>query len=306
MSIRFAATRFLRALPVLLIASLVAFAVLPAPDTAGQGRGASGLLPERYAQFVIGAVQGDFGLSVAAGKPVGVLLGASLPATVTLIALALVISLAVGVPAGLAAAAARRHRAGSVIAAIANLAGLLPPLATGALVWPALAGGVAPGKITTADNANFLPIPADGTVPVIVPALLVGLFLSAPLIRLLRDGMGRAMESGFIRFAWARGLPRYFVFRHAIANALVPVATSATAQLAALIAISAVAEAVFHRPGAGLMLFNAVAARDWAVLSAMLLLASLTFTCTSVASDLVSYALDPRTRPARAVLRTAR
>ena len=320
--VRFAFSRLWQAVPVLLAVSVLAFALTAAagdpllavvgPDAtpaqraaAAERLGLSSPLPERYARFVLGAVQGDFGISTRLARPVGPLVAERLPATVELAGTAFVLSLLLGVPGGVVAALRRRNVPGRLLMGASLLAVSLPTFLTGTLLillfaatlrWlPSFGRG---GVVTVAGWDTGL-LTVSGLRALVLPATTLALFQAALLLRLVRDGVTTALDSGFIRFARARGLPRAQVLRHALANALLPVVTAGAMQLGALIAFSVVTESVFQWPGLGMLLVQSVAAADVPVIAAYLLLVALTFILLNLVADLLCFAIDPRQRPAR-------
>ncbi len=309
MIVRFAISRLLQAVPVLLLVSVLAFALSAAGGSPSQP--GSGPLPERYARFIIGAVQGDFGASLRLGRPVGAVILDRLPATVDLAGSAFALSLLLGVPAGVIAAVRRRSLAGRLAQALSVLAASIPAFLSGTVLlllfaerWQMLP---ASGRGETVELHGWSTglLTVSGLQSLVLPALSLGAFQAALLMRLLRDGMGQALESGFIRFARSRGLRRLSVLRHALANALVPVVTASALQFGSLLAVSMVTECVFNWPGIGQLLVQSVAAADVPVMVAYLLMLGVAFLALSVAADLLCFALDPRLRPPRTAQRTA-
>jgi peptide/nickel transport system permease protein len=328
MILRFALTRLWQAVPVLLLVSVLAFALtavagdplaaVVGPDASPAQRAAAaerlGLaapLPQRYARFMLGVARGDFGISTRLARPVGGLVAERLPATAELAGVAFALALFLAVPGGVMAALRRRGLPGRLLMGASLVAVSLPPFLTGTLLillfsatlrWLPSFGR---GEVVQLDGWSTGLLTLSGWRALVLPAFTLGLFQSALLLRLVRDGVVAALDSGFIRFAWARGLPRARVLRHALANALLPVVTAGALQLGALIAFSVVTESVFQWPGLGLLLVQSVAAADVPVISTYLLLVALTFLVLNCAADLLCLAIDPRLRPTRPAARTA-
>jgi len=136
----------------------------------------------------------------------------------------------------------------------------------------------------------------SGWAALVLPVATLAIFQAALLLRLVRGGMIAAMDSEFIRFARARGLPRGVVIRHALVNALVPVVAAASVQLGMLVAFSVVTETVFQWPGVGQLLVQSVAAADVPVIEAYLVLVALLFVVINLLADLLCLLIDPRLR----------
>ena len=288
--------RLLRAASVLLVAvalawafALAAFDPLAAlgPDATAVQRAAAATLfgldrplPEQFLSFLLHAAEGDFGVSTRLAQPVGPLLAERLPATVALASLALAISLAVGLAGGVLAALRPRARSTWLLLAASRLGLAMPAFLAGTFVLLAA--------------ATVGALPATGGAALLLPAATLSIFPSSHLLRVVRAATTQAMASDHVRFARARGLSNGVALRHALANAMVPVARAARAHLASLIALCVVTESVFRWPGLGQMLVLSVQAADVPVLTAYLILLAALFVAIGVATDLLRLALDPQ------------
>ena len=117
------------------------------------------------------------------------------------------------------------------------------------------------------------------------------------IMRLVRSEMLEVLRQDFIKFAYARGLPKQMIYvRHALRNTLVPVTTVAGLQLGSIVAFAIITETVFQWPGVGLMFINAVYFVDIPVMSAYLLLVGTLFVLINLIVDLLYLAIDPRIR----------
>ena len=135
-----------------------------------------------------------------------------------------------------------------------------------------------------------------------MPAITLGLFQMALIVRLVRSEMLEVLRTDYIKFARARGLSNHAVnFGHALKNMLVPVITITGLQLGSIIAFSIITESVFQWPGMGLLFIQAVAFVDIPVMAAYLVLVAVLFVAINLIVDLLYYAVDPRLRLDRSV-----
>ncbi|MEM8854571.1 MAG: ABC transporter permease [Pseudomonadota bacterium] len=257
----------------------------------------------RYATFLWNAIHFEFATSYAAQRPVSDLLIERIPATLELAAVALVLSLAVGIPLGLLAAV-NRGRWWATALMSASVIGLsLPTFVVGILLifvfsvqlgWlPSFGRGetVAIGWWTT----GFLT--ASGLKALIMPALALAISQVALVARLVRAEMLDVLRADYIRFAKARGIKKRAIeFSHALRNTLIPVITVSGIQLGFLVAFAVVAEAVFQWPGLGLLFLQALGSTDIPVISAFLLLAAAFFVTINLVVDCLYVLVDPRLR----------
>jgi peptide/nickel transport system substrate-binding protein len=252
----------------------------------------------RYLGWLGGMLCGDFGLSYTYRVPVAGLLGDRLSVSLPLALLATLLSILIGVPAGYAAAAERGRLADRVLGWAARigiaipsfwLAILLVLLFSVTLRW--FGSGGFPGweaGIGPALSALALPVVALG-----VPQ-------AAILARVTRSALIEAMAQDYVRTARAKGASRRrALFRHALPNALGPVATVLGLQVPFLLAGSAIVENVFFLPGLGRLALQAIAQRDLIVVQAVVILMVAATILASFAADIALVALDPRLRRAR-------
>ena len=137
----------------------------------------------------------------------------------------------------------------------------------------------------------------SGVKAIILPAVTLGLFQMALIMRLVRSEMIEVLRTDYIKFARARGLPdRNVYFGHALKNTLVPVMTIAGLQLGSIIAFAIITETVFQWPGMGLLFLKAVQNADIPIMSAYLLLVALIFLAINLVVDFLYIIVDPRIR----------
>jgi peptide/nickel transport system permease protein len=257
----------------------------------------------RYLRFVGNAAQGEFGMSYSAQRPVIDLMLERIPATLELAAVALALSLLIGLPVGIYAAVFRRHWSSGALMMLSVVGMSLPSFVVGILLifafsvrlgWlPSFGRGevVAIGWWTT----GLLTV--SGLTSLVMPAIALAVSQVALVARLVRAEMLEVLRADYIRFARARGLkPRAINLSHALRNTLIPVITVSGIQLGFLVAFAVVVEAVFQWPGLGLLFLQALGSTDVPVISAFLLLAACFFLAINTVVDLLYLVADPRLR----------
>jgi ABC-type dipeptide/oligopeptide/nickel transport system permease component len=237
-------------------------------------------LPAQYWRFVSRAVQGDFGQSIRAMRPVLPYVMERLPATLELSAGALLLSAGLGIPLGVLAAVRRRSVWDRLSLNLALLAQSAPSFWVGLLL-------IALFSV----NLGVLPVSGRGTVRhLVLPSLTLAIFFLGLVVRLTRSGMLEVLSQDYVRTARAKGLAeRLVVFRHALKNA-----TVLGLQVGTLLGGAVVTETVFAWPGMGQLAVQAIYQRDYPVVQAIVLLLGAAFVLINWVVDLTYTFLDPR------------
>ncbi|MEV4605363.1 ABC transporter permease [Neorhizobium sp. LMR1-1-1.1] len=270
------------------------------PETLAALRTQMGLdepLVVRYLAWLIGVLQGDLGQSYTYGVPVAGLIVERLAVTLPLALMAVVMSVAIAVPLGVAAA--RRHNgvfdyiAGAFsyvsIAVPAFWVGLLLIIAFSTKLGWMPAGGF-PGW-----NAGLW----TGLAALLMPAIALALPQAGVLTRVARSAVLDVMGEDFVRTARAKGLSdKAAVWRHALPNALIPVVTMIGLQFTFLIAGAVLVENVFNLPGLGRLALQALSQRDIIVMQDVVLFFSALVIVMNFLVDLAYLVIDPRLRVA--------
>mgnify|MGYP001079032902 CR=1 FL=1 len=309
------ARRLAQALPLLLLISVVVFALLHAapggplaiylenpnvrPEDIERLRRSFGLdrpLPVQYAAWLKGFVTGDWGYSFADGRPVTVRMGERLPATLELILASLVLALTAAIPAGVLAAARRRgwFDRGVTLVSLAGIS--LPAFWFGLLLQLLLA--ISLGWLPSSGRTSVLGGDAlDRLRHLVLPATVLATVHAAVWTRYMRSSMLTQLAQRYVLAAHGRGIPpRRVTFRHALRNALLPLATIVFLDAAIMVSGAVVTESVFAWPGLGGLFTEALARRDYSVLMAFLMLSSTAVILLNLAADLSYRLLDPRVR----------
>lgn len=237
----------------------------------------------------------DLGFSFHYRKPVVDLLAAKVPRSIELALSAFAVQVAIGVTAGLVAAAKRGSRWDEATIA-ATLAGVSAPTFLLGLVL----------QYVFAYRLRLLPYDGYGTTPaehaasLVLPAATLGLFGAALYARLTRDEVASALVRDWARTARAKGASEARVLVvHALRVALLPLATLAALDLGTMVGGAIVTEQLFRWPGVGQMAVEAALNRDGSAIFGTVLFTSTAVVASSLAVDLLAYALDPRIRDRR-------
>lgn len=260
-------------------------------------------VPEQFAAYLGGALQGDLGTSIRQGVPVTQLIGERLPATAELAFWAIVIALALAVPIGILTALKRDtwvDYAGTSFAVLGvSTPGFL--LAVMLILWFSidLRWLPASGYRGSALGALFGDPLAFWSKfrYFILPAISLAFVLVAMNARLIRSAMLEVLEQDYIAFATAKGVPRaVIILRHALRNALLPVVTMVGLQMGGLLSGTVVIETVFAWPGIGRLAVDAIHIRDYPVIQAVVLVSAVLFITINLVVDGLYRLIDPRVR----------
>jgi peptide/nickel transport system permease protein len=268
------------------------------PETVAALRRSLGLdqpLLARYVAWIAGFFTGDFGVSYTYRVPVAELIADRLWISLPLALFALLLALAIGIPAGIVAAA-RRNRAPDVAVMAATQVGIAIPN-----FWFAILMVLLFSVTLHWFSAGGFPGWQDGLLPglraLLLPAVALALPEASILARVTRSALLDTLGEDYVRTARAKGLTRgQAIFRHAVRNALIPVMTIIGLQFSFLLAGAIVIENVFFLPGLGRLIYQAVTQRDLIVVQSVVLLLVAAVTLVTFAVDVVYALIDPRLR----------
>jgi peptide/nickel transport system permease protein len=241
----------------------------------------------------------DLGFSYRQNVPVIQAIWAHLPATIILMLAALSVSVLIGVGSGVISATWRNGLSDRLLSAISVFLFAAPSFWVGVMlmvVFSVNLGWLPVGDMRTiGGDYGVLGDSLDLGLHLILPALALGLHQSAIYMRVTRAAMIDAMQADFVRTARAKGLSgRIVTFRHILRNAVLPIVTMIGLQFSAVMSGSIVVESVFNWPGIGLLLYNAVVARDYPIVLGVIILSSFVVILVNLVVDLVYAWLDPR------------
>lgn len=299
--------RLLLSIPVIIGVTLIVFAILhltpgePVRIMAGpraseervqEIRAQLGLdrpVYQQYTRWLWRVVQGDLGISIASKQPVSQMIGERLPLTLRLSLMALVLSVAVGIPLGILAAVHHQRWLDHLITFCSLFFFSIPGFWLGLMLilcfslwlrWTPIAG-------------------YQGLATLILPTLTLALPQSGAMARLIRTEMLEVLHAEYMKTAHAKGLqPRLVLYRHALRNALIPVAVMIFLSLPWLIGGSVVIETIFAWPGMGRLMVQALSQKDFPVIQGALLVIALTTVFANLLGDIVTALLDPRIQQA--------
>ena len=312
---RVVVARLLALIPLLLVASFVAFllvqmaptdpAVVRLGETATEEAyeayreeiGLNRPIIVQYVDWLAGAVTGDFGESWQNGASVSELLSRRLPVTLSLTVGSLIVGLLIGVPAGIAAGIRAGKPSDSLITGGASIGQAVPNfwMALILVAYVALPFDVFPaiGYSSLSEGVG------DWALSIALPSIALGSAAAAAIARQTRAGFVRVLHEPYVRTAVAGGLSRRrILMRTSLRNASIPLITTVAAQASILIGGSVIVEQVFALPGMGQLVLNAIRNGDMPIVMGFVALTAVTMALVQLLLDLGYAALDPRVRSA--------
>lgn len=249
----------------------------------------------RYADWLLGAVRGDFGVSLVSGAPVGpdllTAFGNSLLIAVPAVLVGITVALLLGVIAGV-----RRGRAADTAISMTALVLMSVPefmMATVLVLVFAIAFPVLPAVVLRGPEAT----PVELLPSVVLPAVVLTLAMAAYVVRSMRSSTIDVMSREFVVTAELKGLtPLQVVRRHALPSALLPVLDVVALNVAWLLGGVVVVENVFNYPGMGKLMIESVHNRDLPMIEAIAVVSAAVYVLCNLAADMTALALDPRLR----------
>ncbi|QPH54528.1 ABC transporter permease [Pontivivens ytuae] len=254
-------------------------------------------IPVQYVAWAGNALRGDLGISLRTNQPVLELIGEKLPVTIQLAVMALIIAMAIGIPAGVISA----YKKGTWIDWLANLIALsglsVPNFWLGIMLI--LLVSVQLGWLPASGYQPLSEDPLQSIRTMLMPAFVLGTAIAATLMRHTRSAMLSVLQSDYVRTARAKGLrERTVLVKHALRNALVPVVTVTTLLFGELLAGAVLTEQIFTIPGFGKLVVDAVFNRDYAVVQGIVLCTGIAFIFMNILADAAYRVLNPRMRDA--------
>jgi ABC-type dipeptide/oligopeptide/nickel transport system permease component len=270
----------------------------PALQIAGEGarpedviaiRKALGLDQPLWSQYVhyLGRIlHGDLGTSFQTNEPVTKQIASRYPATMQLAFGAMFVAILVAFPLGIISAIYRNSWIDNVARFFALIGVSMPSFWFGPLLI-----------IAFAINHTWFPVSGreEGLKSIVLPAVTMGLALSAILTRMIRVSLAEELSQLYVTTAIAKGVTRAkAIFRHALKNALIPVITVLALQFGSLLTGAIITEQIFSWPGLGRLLLDSISKRDYPQVQASILVIALTYIFVNFISDLLYGVVDPR------------
>lgn len=273
-------------------------------------------VPEQYWIYVTNLAKGDLGTSLRTRRPVAADLRDFFPATFELSLTALILSILIGVPAGVVSATARNRLPDHFVRILSLIGGSVPIFWLGLILigffygrlgW--LPGGARidkfippPPHVTglfTVDSllAGNLKAFGSSLQHLLLPALALGYFSTAIIARMMRSSMLEVLNREYVLSARARGLRQgRVIWHHAVSNALIPTVTTVGVTFGSLLSGAVLTETIFSWPGLGRYATNSAISLDFPAVMGVTLLAALVYTATNLIVDIGYHWLDPRIR----------
>jgi len=300
--------------PVVFFVSVIVFVVmrlLPGdPILALTGLGSEGMDPEaiahmrkelglddpvsvQFGRWFFGVLHGDLGNSTRLHQPVTEIITSRAPATVQLALSAWLFGIVIGVPAGVIAAV-KRNSFADVLATLGAMVGIaMPSFWMGILAI--LLFAVILGWLPSNGFVGLWEDPLGGLRYLILPAVILGLHLTAAIMRQTRSAMLEVLSQDYVRTARAKGLAELKVIGvHGLKNALLPVVTVMGLQLGRLLGGTVIIETMFAVPGLGRTAVQSIQSRDYAALQGVVLVMAVAVLVINLLTDLLYARLDPR------------
>lgn len=242
---------------------------------------------QQFLQYTAHLLHGDFGVSIHTHTDISTLLLQTYPATMLLAVSALCIGISIGVPLGVWSALKAGHWQDVMITLFSIRVAAMPAFWLGPLLM-----------LVFAVWLGWLPVSGmESAASVVLPALTLGLGLSAILTRMTRTSLLEVLHEDYIRTARAKGLSeQQVILKHALRVALLPLVTIVGLQMGSLLAGAVITETIFGWNGVGRLLVDSIEKRDYPVTQACVLVIALSYVLINQGTDLAYRWLDPRTR----------
>ena len=241
----------------------------------------------QYGRFLKGAVVGDFGMSYNYNEPAMQIVLERIPATIKLAGAALLISIVLGIPAGIISAVKRNTLPDYIIRIMALLGQCVPAFWLGIMLI-----------LLFSVKLQWLPISGNESFKsILMPAFTLGVFTAATITRLLRSNMLERNSKEYIDVAKAKGLKQnVVVMKHAFKNALSSILSVLGLQVAHLIGGAVITETVFGWPGIGRLAVQSITNGDFMVVEAIVFIIAISFIIVNFVVDILYCIINPRIR----------
>ena len=274
---------------------------------------------KQFAEYMWGLLHGDFGISTITRNPVLHEFAILFPATIELSLCAMIFAIALGIPAGVIAAARRGGIYDQTLMGIALTGYSMPIFWWGLMLilvmsnwlhltpvsgrtdlikfyYPQVTGFMLIDSLLSGKKGAF----ADAVHHLILPTIVLGTIPLAVIARMTRSSMLEVLEEDYVRTARAKGLSLYRVIGvHALRNALIPVVTVIGLSVGTLLAGAVLTETIFSWPGVGKWLIESIGRRDYPALQGGIMLISSIVIVVNVIVDLLYGLINPRIRHGR-------
>ena len=243
----------------------------------------------QFGSYLNKLAHGDFGQSIHSKTPIIDMLKTHYPATLKLAFLSLLIGLTIGIPLGVYAALKAGHWQDMMVTIVSVRFSAMPAFWLGPILM-----------LIFAVWLGWLPVSGmESRTSIILPAITLGLGLSAILTRMTRTSLLEVLNDDYIRTARAKGLSeKTVIIRHALRAALLPIITIVGLQMGSLLAGTVITETVFSWDGIGRLLVESIEKRDYPVTQACVLVVALSYVLVNLVTDVLYRFVDPRVKVA--------
>ena len=243
----------------------------------------------QYISFFKKLGHGDLGFSYTSKKPVSEELINHLPSTFVLALCAMLFAMVVGIPLGVLWAVQKQKWLNAFIGTYSLLGLSMPSFWLGPLLI-----------IFFSIKLNWFPVSEqEGLTSIVLPAVSLGLGLSAVLARMTRASVLEVLCEDYVRVARAKGLSESTVlFKHALKNALTPIVTLLSLQFGAVLTGVVITETIFDWPGLGILLYSGLRSRNYPIVQGCVLCIAALYVLVNFATDLLYFVINPKLRTA--------
>lgn len=258
-------------------------------------------LPVQYIKWLMRALQGDLGYSIAFKQPVVSVIGSYIGNTVILSICSLLLSTVIAIPCGVISATHQRTKIDYIVTIFAFMGLSIPAFFFGMLLiklfsvelgWLPISGMVTIGMSSSGWTQVF-----DIAKHMILPMIVLGLMNTASLMRYTRSDMIDILKADYIRTAKAKGVKRKsIIYVHALKNELLPLITVLTMQIPSLISGALLTETIFVWPGIGRLNYNAVMARDYPLIIGIVMMVAVISLFANLIADVLYVVVDKRVK----------
>jgi len=239
----------------------------------------------QYWRYMERAFAGDLGRSIKSGKEVAMLIRDTVPNSLMLGGTALLLAYSIAIPLGVIAAVRQNTAVDQGAMAFALVGISIPNFWLGLLL-----------VLVFAVNLRWLPATGSGTAAhIVLPAITLGLQYTAIVARMVRSSVLEVLRQDFVRTLRAKGLrPGRIIYLHALKNAVIPVISLLGLHIGGVVGGAVIVETIFAWPGMGSMLVNAIIARDYPIVQAVLTLLGIAVLLANLLADVLYAAADRR------------
>ncbi|MEW5817563.1 MAG: ABC transporter permease, partial [Spirochaetota bacterium] len=246
----------------------------------------------QYLKFLASLLRGDLGKSLITGYSVVTQIARVLPYTLELTFCGILIGYLLGIPLGISASV-RRNSFIDYFNRVFSLLGLsIPAFYLGVLLMLVFAIKL---KLFPVVGGGELFDLGDNLAHLFLPALTLGLIMTAYITRMTRSSLLNVLRQDYVRTARSKGLlERMVIYKHALRNALIPIVTLGGLYVVVLIGSSVMVEIVFSRPGLGKLMVGAIKQRDYTTLQSVMVIYAIIVVVVNLLTDLIYGLIDPR------------